>query len=186
MVYQIKSHPQILPKSRIYSPNIQYGDQSSKREIPITACIGTRDRCVKEASARAIFDRIPPILLDHDHRSIKEPESRKDHRYLALKNILEKHYTRLFHEQATLSLSNTNGECKSAAKVLLRRCAHSLHERLMAHARLRYSSKNTKEQRELQLEYLRIAVEFAGNMPRCQMAEILNAAFTEVYTSFEQ
>ncbi|MCI0561272.1 MAG: hypothetical protein MN733_22530, partial [Nitrososphaera sp.] len=146
----------------------------------ITACIGTRDRCVKEASARAIFDRIPPIFLDHDHRSIKEPESRKDRRYLALKNILEEHYTRWFHEQATLSLSNASGESKRAADELLARCAHSLHERLMAHSTLTYGSKSEQEQRKLKFLYLRIVVEYASEMPGCPMAKVLNAALTEM------
>ncbi|MGH8604266.1 MAG: hypothetical protein ACREXR_16275 [Gammaproteobacteria bacterium] len=76
-----------------------------------------------------------------------------------------------------MSLSNASRERKRAAAVLFARCAHSLHERLIWHGKLNYSSKSKQEQRELKLQYLCTAVECASEMPGCSMAEVLDAAF---------
>jgi pimeloyl-ACP methyl ester carboxylesterase len=76
--------------NRIYRPQIKSGDSNSKRQIPIRACAGTRDRVVGYSSVAAFFDMPPALRLDANHRSIKLPASHFDKRYRALRVDLER------------------------------------------------------------------------------------------------
>jgi hypothetical protein len=159
---------------RIYNPTIAPEEAASKRHIPITACVGTRDRAVTGTSALAIFERNPPIYLDADHGSIKEPSSRRDRRYLALKNILVAHYSTWFRETAEQCLDGSAP--KSAAGSLFMRCEHALEARLLARPDLAYAAKPAGKQRALKIRLLRLAVELTREMPTQPLGTILNAA----------
>jgi pimeloyl-ACP methyl ester carboxylesterase len=163
---------------RIYSPTIAPGDESSKRKIPITACVGTRDLAVTQSSAKAIFDDQPPIILDAGHFDIKEPISRRDRRYLALKNILVDHYAPWFRELAQRSLAANDR--KRAAGLLLARCEHAIEARLRGRPDLQYDTLQSREQRRLKLRLLRVAAETARDTPNEPMGSILNAALLDL------
>lgn len=113
--------------NRIYSPTIGAGDASSKRQIKITACVGLKDLFVHETSAKAIFKTPPPSYLDHDHFSVKEPESRTDLRYLPLKNILEMHFIDWLDAWRT-ALRDPQRR-RDAEAELIRRLRHGLEDR---------------------------------------------------------
>lgn len=163
---------------RIYSPTIAPGDELSKRKIPITACVGTRDAAVTQSSAKAIFDDRPPIVLDAGHFDIKEPSSRRDRRYLALKNILVEHYGPWFREIAQRCLAVNDR--KRAAGLLFARCEHALEARLRGRQDLQYDTLESGQQRKLKLRLLRLAVETAGETPNQPMGSILNAALLDL------
>jgi len=163
--------------NRIYSPTIAPGQAAGKYEIPITACVGTRDRVVSQASAKGVFSRNPPVLLDHGHFAIKEPRSRDDRRYLPLRNILLAHYSQWFRDIAANVVATPPD--RRAATIVLSRCRHAFVHRLRARPDLAFDSLDVQRQEVLLREFMSIACTTAIEAPNEPFTEVLKLALFE-------
>jgi pimeloyl-ACP methyl ester carboxylesterase len=160
--------------NRIYNPSIQPGDVSSKRQIEVTACVGTKDIAVKSESAESIFNRQAPVYLDHDHFSIKEPVSRKDLRYLPMKNILAKY----FIDWLPRCVAQPQGQRSQAVSdaLLLRRIRHALVARLASAKDLHWEQKSEEDKEEWVLRYFSVVLDPAGFYAGASFSTLLNNA----------
>jgi pimeloyl-ACP methyl ester carboxylesterase len=74
--------------NRVYAPNIELGQELTKRKIPLTAVVGVEDTIVTPESARSFFQDPPPESVPGDHKSMKLPQSLEDTCYLLVKKVL--------------------------------------------------------------------------------------------------
>ena len=162
--------------NRIYSPSIAAGDISSKRQIRITACVGLKDLFVPVSSAKGIFKTPPPSYLDHDHFSVKEPESRTDLRYLPLKNMLEMHFIDWLEPWRTLIRDPQRGP--DAEAELRKRIRHGLEDRLAAREDLRWLDMQPSEREEWFREYFAVVIDAASARPGQRLGDIFNLSLT--------
>jgi pimeloyl-ACP methyl ester carboxylesterase len=158
----------------LYNPTIEPGSENHKCRIPITACVASDDIAVKPDSAAAIFQTPPVLRFPGDHSSIKEPESRDDLRYQALKRSLADHYSQWFSERAAAAQDGATG--RWARLELESRCREALIARLSTQPRLGFKSLNEAGQRVMLREYLSLAIELAADRPGLHFGDVLNAA----------
>ena len=74
--------------NRVYAPNIERGQELTKRKIPLTAVVGVEDTIVTPDSARSFFQNPPPESVPGDHRSMTLPQSSEDTCYMLVKKVL--------------------------------------------------------------------------------------------------
>ena len=74
--------------NRVYAPEIEPGQELTKRKIPLTAVVGLEDTIVTPESARSFFRRPPPESVPGDHKTMKLPQSREDTCYILVKRVL--------------------------------------------------------------------------------------------------
>ncbi len=160
--------------NRIYSPTIAAGDANSKRQIDITACVGMKDRIVKTESAEGIFNKQPPVYLDHNHHTIKEPVSRTDLRYLPMKNMMVKHFVDWLPKLRAQS-ANEGSQALTDA-MLLRRIRHALVSRLKARTDLRWDTMSPAEQEDWILLYFGLVIDPSAASRDMRFDTLLNNA----------
>ncbi len=160
--------------NRLYNPNIEAGSENSKRWIPITACVATDDLAVTPDSAAAIFQNPPVLQLPGGHSGIKEPRSRNDQRYKALKVVLSTHYAHWFSEQAAAARDPATGRWSRLE--LEERCRDALTVRLRAQPTLGFDALDAAAQQAMLREYLTVAIELAIQRPNMDFGDVLNLA----------
>jgi pimeloyl-ACP methyl ester carboxylesterase len=160
--------------NRIYSPTIAAGDANSKRQIEVTACVGMKDRVVKTESAESIFNKQPPVYLDHDHFTIKEPISRTDLRYLPMKNMLVKHFVDWLPDFRAQSANQRSQALADA--ILLQRIRHALISRLKARTDLRWETMSPADQEDWILLYFSLVIDPSATSPGMRFDTLLNNA----------
>lgn len=163
--------------NRVYRPSLRDSSSDSERRVPITACIGLRDILVSASSARGVYVDPPPVELDHTHWSIKEPLDRKDLRYLALRNVLRRHYKGWLANRAALVGHAISGP--TVRKELLSRSRHAIESRLRACRWPSSGQPRADDPETLVLSLLAMALEVARTRPTLPFDECLNIALIE-------
>lgn len=164
---------------RIYRPDIQPGDENSKRRIPITACVATYDEWVDPTSAEAIFSDPPAVPLAFDHANVKLPVSHEDRRYSPVRKILRGHFNEWFHALAKRATHRSMDGSRSAGE-LLSRCSAMIEFALSVMpderpAHLKHPTNSLRKD-----EFLRTLIEIAEEDPEISLAQAVIVA-GEVY-----
>jgi alpha-beta hydrolase superfamily lysophospholipase len=157
---------------RVYRPKIEHGDENSKKQIPITACVATRDVWVERTSAEGIFSEPPPVYLDWGHVNVKLPVSSSDRRYVPVRNVLSAHFSKWFHELALRAGRNSRDGAQAATEFDFR-CGHMVDAALENVPRDGPRPVGSKEKAELRSEFLRTIFEFGRLHPDVLLAQAI-------------
>lgn len=117
---------------RIYSPD---NEDSSARRIPLRMVMATRDGAVTKTdrdNTRARYRRLPPLEFDHDHSSIKLPESHIDQRYRALANDIQTGLAERFRQLCVEALQSDPAKKANAVLEIQQRYEQVLRSRFIA------------------------------------------------------